>query len=113
MVRPPALPQETRTPQVFFLNKNEYRFSFYIWTSHICKAEFILLQVREVVQIAKPSPSTVIARPVRQTPPTTFHDMRKFPEIIPVQEVIPEESAEDESSAALSEKGLNMIMKQI
>lgn len=76
VVRPPALPQETRTPQV-----------------------------REVVQIAKPSPSTVIARPVRQTPPTTFHDMRKFPEIIPVQEVIPEESAEDESSAALSEKG--------
>ncbi|XP_029984689.1 XK-related protein 5b isoform X2 [Sphaeramia orbicularis] len=61
-------------------------------------------QVREVIQPAKPTPSTVIARPVRQTPPTTIHDLRKFPEIIPVQEAIPEESAEDESSAPASEE---------
>ncbi|XP_049419195.1 XK-related protein 5-like isoform X1 [Epinephelus fuscoguttatus] len=62
-------------------------------------------QVREVVQPPKPAPSTVVARPVRKAPPTTIHDIRNFPEIIPVQEVIPEESAEDESSAAPSEKG--------
>lgn len=60
--------------------------------------------MREVIQPAKPPPSTVIARPVRQTPPTTIHDLRKFPEIIPVQEAIPEESAEDESSAPASEE---------
>ncbi|XP_059211636.1 XK-related protein 5-like [Centropristis striata] len=62
-------------------------------------------QVQEVVQPPKPVPSTVIARPVRRAPPTTIQDMRTFPEIIPVQEVIMEESAEDESSAAPSEKG--------
>ncbi|KAJ0002211.1 hypothetical protein NQD34_002007 [Periophthalmus magnuspinnatus] len=62
-------------------------------------------QPKEVVPLPKPAPSTVIARPVRQTPPTTIQDIRKFPEIIPVQEAIPEESAEDESSAAPSERG--------
>lgn len=79
VVRPPAPPQETVAPPP--------------------------PQVTEVVQPARPAPSTVIARPVRQTPPTTIPDLRKFPEIIPVHEVIPEESAEDESSAAPSEKG--------
>ncbi|XP_042346195.1 XK-related protein 5b [Plectropomus leopardus] len=62
-------------------------------------------QVKEVIQPPKPAPSTVIARPVRKAPPATIQDIRSFPEIIPVQEVIPEESAEDESSAAPSEKG--------
>ncbi|KAF7662101.1 hypothetical protein LDENG_00246240 [Lucifuga dentata] len=57
---------------------------------------------REVAQPSKPAPSTVVARPVRQTPPTTIH-VKKFPEIIPVHEVIPEEPAEEESSAAPSE----------
>uniref|UniRef100_UPI0037E84004 XK-related protein 5b n=1 Tax=Semicossyphus pulcher TaxID=241346 RepID=UPI0037E84004 len=60
-------------------------------------------QVREVVQPPQPVPSTVVARPVRKAPPTTIQDMRRFPEIIPFQEVIPEEVTEDESSAPLSE----------
>ncbi|XP_060897057.1 XK-related protein 5b isoform X1 [Labrus mixtus] len=59
-------------------------------------------QVQEVVQPPQPAPSTVVARPVRRAPPTTIQDMRRFPEIIPFQEVIPEESAEDECSAPLS-----------
>ncbi|XP_041646679.1 XK-related protein 5b [Cheilinus undulatus] len=61
-------------------------------------------QVQQVVQPPQPTPSTVVARPVRKAPPTTIQDMRRFPEIIPFQEVIPEESAEDESSAPLSEE---------
>ncbi|XP_076582418.1 XK-related protein 5b [Chaetodon auriga] len=60
-------------------------------------------QVREVVQPPKPAPSTVVARPVRKAPPTTIQDMRRFPEIIPVQEVILEETAEEDSSAPASE----------
>lgn len=60
-------------------------------------------QVQEVVQPPKPAPSTVVARPVRKAPPTTIQDMRKFPEIIPVQEVIFEETAEEDSSAPPSE----------
>nr|XP_040060421.1 XK-related protein 5b isoform X1 [Gasterosteus aculeatus aculeatus] len=62
-------------------------------------------EVREVVHPTKPAPSTVVARPVRRAPPTTIQDMRTFPEIIPVQEVILEESAEELSSAQPSEKG--------
>lgn len=61
-------------------------------------------QVIEVAQPPKPAHSSVIARPVRKTPPTTIHDMRMFPEIIPVQEVIFEETAEEESSAPPSEE---------
>lgn len=58
-----------------------------------------------MVQAPKPVPSTVVARPVRKAPPTSIQDMRRFPEIIPVQEVIPEETAEEqESSAAQSEE---------
>ncbi|XP_034043655.1 XK-related protein 5b [Thalassophryne amazonica] len=60
-------------------------------------------QVREVHQPPKPAHSIVVARPVRQTPPTTFPDIRKHPELIPVHEVILEETAEEESSAAPSE----------
>ncbi|KAM6942541.1 XK-related protein 5b [Xenentodon cancila] len=63
-------------------------------------------QVREVVQPKKPTPSSAIARPVRKAPPTALQEMRRFPEIIPVQEVIFEETAEEESSAPPSdEKG--------
>ncbi|TDH17226.1 hypothetical protein EPR50_G00006100 [Perca flavescens] len=62
-------------------------------------------QVREAVQPPKPAHSSVIARPVRKAPPTTIQDMKRFPEIIPVQEVIFEETAEEESSAPPSEKG--------
>ncbi|XP_029000553.1 XK-related protein 5b [Betta splendens] len=62
-------------------------------------------QAREEAQPPKPAPTCAVARPVRRAPPTTIQDMRRFPEIIPVQEVIPEETAEDESSAAASEKG--------
>ncbi|TKS69942.1 XK-related protein 5 [Collichthys lucidus] len=60
-------------------------------------------QVKEVVQPPKPTPSTVVARPVRRAPPTTIQDMRRFPEIMPVQEVIPEETAEEDSSAPQSD----------
>nr|XP_020445620.1 XK-related protein 5-like isoform X2 [Monopterus albus] len=60
-------------------------------------------QVRAVVQIPKPTPTSAVARPVRKAPPTTMPDMRRLPEIIPVREVIPEESTEEVSSAALSE----------
>ncbi|XP_056268755.1 XK-related protein 5b [Pseudoliparis swirei] len=62
-------------------------------------------QVREVVQPSKPAPSSVVARPVRKAPPTTIQDFRCFPEIIPIQEVILEESAEEMSSAPPSERG--------
>lgn len=58
-----------------------------------------------VVKPPQPAPSTVVARPVRKAPPTVIHDLRRHPEIIPVQEAIPEESAEDESSAPPSERG--------
>ncbi|XP_063736743.1 XK-related protein 5b isoform X2 [Eleginops maclovinus] len=61
-------------------------------------------QVREEVPPPKPALSTVIARPVRKAPPTTIQDLRNFPEIIPVQEVIMEESAEEESRATPSER---------
>ncbi|XP_035485122.1 XK-related protein 5b isoform X1 [Scophthalmus maximus] len=60
-------------------------------------------QVREEVQPKKPPLTSVVARPVRKAPPTTIQDMRRFPEIIPIQEVIPEETAEEESSAPPSE----------
>ncbi len=56
-----------------------------------------------MVQPPKPAPSTVVARPVRKAPPATIQDIRKFPEIIQVQEVILEETAEEESSTAPSE----------
>ncbi|XP_034750070.1 XK-related protein 5b [Etheostoma cragini] len=62
-------------------------------------------QVREVAKPPKPAPSSVIARPVRKAPPTTIQDMKRFPEIIPIQEVIFEETAEEDSSAPPSEKG--------
>ncbi|XP_028294637.1 XK-related protein 5b [Gouania willdenowi] len=58
---------------------------------------------QEVVQPSKPAPSTVVARPVRKAPPTTIQDVRGFPEIIPVHEVILEETGEEDSSVALSE----------
>ncbi|KAK2920344.1 XK-related protein 5b [Channa argus] len=60
-------------------------------------------QVREVVQPPKPTPTCAVARPVRRAPPTTIQDMRRFPEVIPVQEVIPEESADEEYSGPASE----------
>ncbi|CAG5854003.1 unnamed protein product [Menidia menidia] len=63
-------------------------------------------RVREVVQPPKPVQSSVVARPVRKTPPTTIQDLRRFPEIKPLQDVIPEETAEEESSGQPSdEKG--------
>ncbi|XP_029701856.1 XK-related protein 5b isoform X2 [Takifugu rubripes] len=61
-------------------------------------------EVRDVVQPIKPAQSTVIARPVRKAPPTTILDIRRIPEIIPVQEAIPEESVEEVSSAPPSEE---------
>ncbi|KAF3686288.1 XK-related protein 5 [Channa argus] len=60
-------------------------------------------RVREVVQPPKPTPTCAVARPVRRAPPTTIQDMRRFPEVIPVQEVIPEESADEEYSGPASE----------
>ncbi|XP_076011425.1 XK-related protein 5b [Genypterus blacodes] len=60
-------------------------------------------QVIEIAQPPKPVPSTVVARPVRKTPPTTIHAVKKLPELIPVQEVFPEETAEEDSSALPSE----------
>ncbi|KAM8762913.1 XK-related protein 5b isoform 1-T1 [Acanthopagrus schlegelii] len=62
-------------------------------------------EVKEVVPPPKPPLNTVVARPVRKAPPTSIQDMRRFPEIIPVQEVIPEETAEEDSSAPPSERG--------
>lgn len=62
-------------------------------------------QVIEAVQPPKPAPTSAIARPLRKAPPTTIQDMRRFPEMLPVREVIPEETGEEESSAAASEKG--------
>ncbi|XP_026149799.1 XK-related protein 5b [Mastacembelus armatus] len=61
-------------------------------------------QVKAVVQPPNPIPTNAVARPVRKTPPTTIQDMRRFPEIIPVQEVIPEETTEEVSSAQPSEE---------
>ncbi|XP_068597221.1 XK-related protein 5b [Brachionichthys hirsutus] len=60
-------------------------------------------QVRQVVPPAKPAPSIIVARPVRKAPPTTIQDMRRCPEIIPIQEAILEETAEEYSSAPPSE----------
>ncbi|KAK5598590.1 hypothetical protein CRENBAI_007583 [Crenichthys baileyi] len=60
-------------------------------------------QVSQIVHPPKPTHSTVVARPARKAPPTTIQDMRRFPEIIPFQEAIPEETAEEESSAAPSD----------
>ena len=62
-------------------------------------------QVLADVPPPKPALSTVIARPVRKAPPTTIQDLRHFPEIAPFQEVIMEESAEEESRATPSERG--------
>lgn len=71
---------------------------------HMCVCVCVCPQVREVVQPPKPTPTCAVARPVRRAPPTSIQDMRRFPEIIPVQEVIPEETAEEESSAPVSEE---------
>ncbi|XP_023155599.1 XK-related protein 5b isoform X2 [Amphiprion ocellaris] len=60
-------------------------------------------QVSEAAPPPKPPLTSAVARPVRKAPPTTIQDMRRFPEIIPVQEVILEETAEEDSSAAPSE----------
>ncbi|MEQ2166169.1 hypothetical protein GOODEAATRI_025080 [Goodea atripinnis] len=60
-------------------------------------------QVSQIVHPPKPTHSTVVARPARKAPPITIQDMRRFPEIIPFQEAIPEETAEEESSAAPSD----------
>lgn len=79
-----------------------YYFQFMCLQSVSCLS---CLQVKEVVKPPQPAPSSVIARPVRKAPPTSIHDVRSFPEIIPVQEVIFEESGEDLSSAQPSEKG--------
>lgn len=51
----------------------------------------------------RPAPSTVIARPVRKAPPTAILEIRRVPEIVPVQEAIPEESGEEMSSPPPSE----------
>ncbi|PWA29205.1 hypothetical protein CCH79_00006115, partial [Gambusia affinis] len=66
------------------------------------------LVVSEVVQPPKPAHSNIVARPVRKAPPTTIKDMR-FPEIIPFQEVIPEETTEDELSAAPSDDKVHKL----
>ncbi|XP_056135218.1 XK-related protein 5b [Lampris incognitus] len=59
--------------------------------------------VRKEAQPKKPAPSTVVARPVRQAPPTNIYKMNPSPEVIPVHEVIPEETGEEESSPPASE----------
>ncbi|CAG11020.1 unnamed protein product, partial [Tetraodon nigroviridis] len=65
--------------------------------------DFRVPQVREVAPAVRPAPSTVIARPVRKAPPTAILEIRRVPEIVPVQEAIPEESGEEMSSPPPSE----------
>ncbi|XP_068168990.1 XK-related protein 5b [Antennarius striatus] len=60
-------------------------------------------EVKQVIPPSKPAPSIIVARPVRKAPPTTIQDMRRCPEIIPIQEAILEETAEEYSSAPPSE----------
>ncbi|XP_061670337.1 XK-related protein 5b [Syngnathoides biaculeatus] len=60
---------------------------------------------REQVPPPKPVLTNVIARPVRKAPPTTIHDIRLVPEIIPVHEAILEELTEDFSAPQTEEKG--------
>ncbi|KAM9826764.1 XK-related protein 5-like isoform 3-T3 [Syngnathus typhle] len=55
-------------------------------------------QEREVAPPPKPALTNVIARPVRKAPPTTIHDIKLVPEIIPVHEAILEEVTEDFSA---------------
>ncbi|XP_077570006.1 XK-related protein 5b isoform X2 [Stigmatopora nigra] len=62
-------------------------------------------QEREVAPPPKPAPTNVIARPVRKAPPTTIHDIRLVPEIIPVHEAILEEITDDCSAPQTEEKG--------
>ncbi|XP_008309176.1 XK-related protein 5-like [Cynoglossus semilaevis] len=61
-------------------------------------------QVTELIQPPKPPLTSVVARPKRRAPPLTIQDMHRFPEIVPVQEVIPEETAESMTPAS-EEKG--------
>ncbi|XP_061523034.1 XK-related protein 5-like isoform X1 [Phycodurus eques] len=60
---------------------------------------------REEVPPPKPALTNVIARPVRKAPPTTIHDIRLVPEIIPVHEAILEEITEDFSAPQTEDKG--------
>uniref|UniRef100_A0A3P9K1Y5 XK-related protein n=1 Tax=Oryzias latipes TaxID=8090 RepID=A0A3P9K1Y5_ORYLA len=61
-------------------------------------------QATEASQPPKTAHSSIIARPKRRDPPTVIQDLRGYPEIIPVQEVILEESAEEECSPPHSEE---------
>ncbi|XP_077421005.1 XK-related protein 5b [Vanacampus margaritifer] len=62
-------------------------------------------QEREVAPPPKPALTNVIARPVRKAPPTTIHDIRLVPEIIPVHEAILEEITEDFSAPQTDDRG--------
>ncbi|XP_019747000.1 XK-related protein 5b [Hippocampus comes] len=62
-------------------------------------------QEREVAPPPKPALTNVIARPVRKAPPTTIHDIRMVPEIIPVHEAILEEITEDFSAPRTEDRG--------
>ncbi|XP_077451217.1 XK-related protein 5b isoform X2 [Stigmatopora argus] len=62
-------------------------------------------QEREVAPPPKPAPTNVIARPVRKAPPSTIHDIRLVPEIIPVHEAILEEITENFSAPQTEDKG--------
>ena len=60
-------------------------------------------QVREVLPASKPSPSPVVARPVKKAPTAVFHGLKTPPEVIPVEVDLTEESGDELSSAIVSE----------
>ncbi|KAG7279127.1 hypothetical protein CRUP_022322 [Coryphaenoides rupestris] len=60
-------------------------------------------QVRVIAPASKPSPSPVVARPVKKAPTAVFHGLKTPPEVVPVEEVQAEESADELSSALVSE----------
>lgn len=65
-------------------------------------------QVRVMAPASKPSPSPVVARPVKKAPTAVFHGLKTPPEVVPVEEVQTEESADELSSALVSEdKGIH------
>ena len=67
-------------------------------------------QVREVLPASKPSPSPVVARPVKKAPTAVFHGLKTPPEVIPVEVELTEESGDELSSALVSEdKGTQTV----
>jgi hypothetical protein len=60
-------------------------------------------QVTEIIPASKPSPSPVVARPVKKAPTAVFHGLKTPPEVIPVEVDLTEESGDELSSALVSE----------